>query len=194
MNRHKNSKWMQRGLVVLGIVGIVSCVGGGFKNYYVLTPDRSLPAKAGVGIGVGPVSVAEYADRSNLVVAETPNRMSVSENHRWAGDLPTTMSRVLATNLGGRLNTNQVQVYPWKGDEGVRYQVSLDIRQFHAGTDGYAVMEGTWKVYTLPGRQLKMTKSFMDREPMMADGYTAMVEAQSRMMGRLADAIATGIR
>lgn len=182
-----------RGWVGLVGLALVGCMGGGAKTYYVLTPDGSAPMGGGVGVGVGPVTVAEYVDRANLVVAEGANQLSVAEDHRWAGDLSSAMARVTATNLGRRLHTGRVQIYPWSGDDGIRYQVTLDVRQFHAGVDGYAVMEATWRAYALPERKLVTTRTFVDREAMRGDGFGEMVAAQSRLMARLADAIAVAL-
>jgi uncharacterized lipoprotein YmbA len=41
---------------------------------------------------------------------------------------------------------------------------------------------------------LKASRTFVDREPLAADGYAAMVAAQSRLLARLAENIAAGLR
>lgn len=168
--------------------------GAATKSFYVLTPDGNSPAGGGTGIGVGPVTLAEYIDRPNLVLAQGPHELSVAEDHRWAGDLPASIGRVTATNLGRRLGTGNVRTYPWQGDGGLRWQVTLDIRQFHGGADGHAVIEAGWRVYSLPGRQVVAARTFVDREPLGADGYPALVAAQSRLLSRLADDIAAGLK
>jgi len=143
-----------------------------------------------MGIGVGPVTLAEYIDRPNLVVAETAHQLSVAEDHRWAGDLSASVSRVTAANLGRRLGTGNVRTYPWQSDSGMRWQITLDVRQLHAGSDGHAVIEAGWRAYSLPDRGIKASRTFTDREPLEADGYDALVAAQSRLLSRMADDIA----
>ena len=143
-----------------------------------------------MAIGVGPVMVAEYIDRPNLVVAESEHELGVAENHRWAGDLPSAIARVTAVNLGRRWGTGNVRMYPWGDEEGLRRQVVIDVRQFHAGADGYALMEAGWRVYALPERRLLASSTFRSSEPLEADGYEAMVAAQSRLLAKLADEIA----
>ena len=106
------------------------------KSYYVLTAEGSAPAGGGTAIGVGPVSLAGYLDRTNLVFQEGGNRMSVAESHRWAGDLEENIARVTATNVGRRLGTGNIRTYPWGSDGELRYQVTLDIRQLHGTADG----------------------------------------------------------
>jgi uncharacterized lipoprotein YmbA len=168
---------------------LISCGFNG-KSYYTLNADGPAPAGGGMAIGVGPVMVAEYIDRPNLVVAETNHQLGIAENHRWAGDLGAGIARVTAVNLGRRWGTGNVRTYPWRDEDGLRRQVVIDIRQFHAGADGYAVLEAGWRVYSLPERRLLASRSFSAREPLETDGYPAMVAAQSRLLSCLADDIA----
>lgn len=185
---------MIRCLAWLPVALIFASCSTGSRSFYVLTADGPAPSGGGTGIGVGPVSIPEYIDRPNLVIAENPNQLSVAEDHRWAGDLSSSITRVTAANLARRLNTGNVRTYPWQGDEGIRYQVTIDIRQLHAGSDGYAVIEAGWRAYSLPDRSIKASRSFTDREPLAADGYSALVAAQSRLLSRLASDIASSLR
>lgn len=179
--------------LILPLVLLLAACGVGERSYYVLSADGPAPSGGGRGIGVGPVTLAEYIDRPNVVVAEAEHQLGIAENHRWAGDLSASITRVTATNLGRRLKTGNVRSYPWRGDEGIDSQITLDIRQLHAGADGYAVIEAGWRIYSLPDRKLKATRNFVDREPLEADGYQALVAAQSRLLSRLADDIAKSL-
>ena len=180
-------------LSLLAILLLGSCASGS-RAVYVVSAAGPAPAGGGPGLGVGPVSLAEYIDRPNLVNAEGPNQLGIAEDHRWAGDLAASITRVTAANLGRRLNTGNVRTYPWQGDEGIRYQITLDIRQLHAASDGYAVIEAGWRAYSLPDRAIKASRTFTDREPLTSDGYPALVAAQSRLLSRLAADIASALR
>lgn len=179
--------------ILLAPVLLLAACGLGSKSFYVLSADGPAPSGGGPGVGVGPITLAEYIDRPNLVIAESANQLAVAENHRWAGDLESSIGRVTAANLGRRLHTGNVRTYPWQGDDGITYQVTLDIRQLHGGADGYAVIEAGWRAYSLPDRKLKTSRTFVDREPLAADGYQPLVAAQSRLLSRLADDIAKGL-
>lgn len=170
-----------------------SC-GNPVPTFYVLSSDGPLPSGGGTGIGVGPVTLAEYVDRQNLVIQTGPNKLEVAESHLWAGDLDNSVERVIATNLGRRLGTGNVRTYPWQKDSEIDYQVAIDIREFLAGEDGYARIEASWRVYSLPGSKLLRSKTFIGREPIATDDYEAMVAAQSKLLGKLSEDIAGGIR
>lgn len=147
-----------------------------------------------MAIGVGPVVLAEYIDRPNLVLQEGPNQLAVAEDHRWAGDLGGSIERVMAANLGRRMGTGNVRAYPWQRDDEINRQVTLDIRQLHGGADGCAVIEAGWRIYQLPERKLVVSRTFVAREELASDGYPALVAAQSRLLARLADDIAAGMK
>lgn len=180
-------------VLLVWCLGLIACTSPG-KSYYVLTSDGPAPSGGGMGIGIGPVTLAEYVDRPNLVLAESPNQLSVAEDHRWAGDLSNAIARVVAVNIGRRSSTGNVMTYPWRSDDLLRYQVTLDIRQLHGGADGFAVIEAGWRVYLLPERTLVGSGSFTDREALSADGYAPLVAAQSVLLSRLSAKIAQTLR
>ncbi|TAG08792.1 MAG: membrane integrity-associated transporter subunit PqiC [Verrucomicrobia bacterium] len=174
---------------------LAACAGSGSgKRYYVLTPDGPAPSGGGTGLGVGPVSLAAYIDRPNLIVQQGPNELAVASDHQWAGDLEDNIARTMAANLGRRLKTGNVRTYPWQRDNEIRYQISLDVRQLHSAADGYAVIEAGWRVYQLPERKLITSRSFSGREALGQDGYQAMVAAQSALLSAWAREIAGSLR
>jgi len=172
---------------------MIAACGSGPKSYYVLTADGPVPSGGGAGIGVGPVAIAEYIDRPNLVLQEQANQLAIASDHRWAGALDASIARVTAANLGRRAGTGNVRVYPWPRDEGLRYQVTLDVRQFHGEADGHAVLEAGWRVYALPERRLIASRNFTGREALERDGYQPLVAAQSRLLSRMANDIAASL-
>jgi uncharacterized protein len=184
---------MNRLFLLLAAVLVAGCASPA-KSFYVLTAAGPVPSGGGVGIGVGPVALAEYLDRPNLVTQQAPNQLAVAEDHRWAGELSASIARVTAANLGRQLRTGNVRTYPWQTDSEVSYQVTLDVRQLHSESDGYAVIEAGWRVYSLPDRRLKASRTFTDREPLESDGYNASVAAQSRLLERMAQNIAVSFR
>jgi uncharacterized protein len=188
---------MLRSLLQLAVLGLLavqlfSCAPA--KSFYVLTPEGPPPSGGGMAVGVGPVSLASYLDRANLVYQESGNRMAVAESHRWAGDIEENIARVTATNLGRRLGTGNVRVYPWGSDSELRYQVSLDIRQLHGTANGEAELDAAWRVYSLPDRRMIVSKSWSGSEPLRKDGYDEMAAAESRLLSRLASEIAVTLR
>lgn len=185
---------MMKIFLMIGLGAFLVGCAGETPSFYVLSPEGPAPSGGGIGVGVGPVTLAEYVDRANLVIQVGPNEVQVAESHRWAGDLSSSVTRVMAANLGRRLGTGNVRTYPWNRDSEIDYQVVIDIRQFLAGYDGHAQLEASWRIYGLPGRGLHASRTFTGREPIETEDYSSVVAAQSRLLGRLSAEIAASIR
>jgi uncharacterized lipoprotein YmbA len=182
-----------RFLSLLLVLLMASCASKQ-KSFYMLTPEGLAPAAGGVGIGIGPVSVASYLAHPNIVFQESSHRFALAESHVWAGDLDDNIAKVLSVNLGRQLHTGNVRTYPWGDDTGLRYQVAVDIRELHGNATGDAVIDATWRVYSLPDRAIVATRSWSATEPLKHDGYDEMVAAESRLLARLAVEIARELK
>lgn len=175
-------------LLILSLL-ILGC--GGTIQHYVLAPAGKVPSGSGVGIGVGPVTVADYlAERPYLIFQSTPTKMEVSDEHQWAGDLASNVSRTLATNLGYRLGTGNIRQYPWSKESEISYQVTVDVNQFHGTATGDAILEASWRAYSLPSGKLITSRTSTLTEPIIGDGFEKLAEAQSRLIDQLSSVIA----
>ena len=180
--------------LVIASAMLIVCCGTSRHSHYALKAGGPTPSTQGIGIGVGPVDLAEYINRPNLIVEESPQDYQAASHHRWAGDLGSQIADITASNLGRRLHTGNVHSYPWQGNQQIRYQITLDIRQFHSSANGYAVIEAGWKVYSMPDHELIKSQTFTDRQALTEDGYPALIEAQSTLLTRLADEIAKTLK
>lgn len=185
---------MTRLLTTLFLTAVLAGCAGRYPNFYTLSAEGTVPSSAGIGLGVGPIILAEYANRQNLVIETGPNKIEVAEYDLWAGDLENSIARILSVNMGRRLGTGNVRTYPWQGDSEIDYQIAVDIRDFIAGNDGYARIEASWRVYALPSRRLAASGTFTDREAVKKEDFEAVVAAQSVLLGRLSTAISNKIK
>ena len=169
---------------------------GGSINHYVLAPSGKAPSRSGgAGIGIGPVSVADYlSERPYLIFQSTPTKMEVSDEHQWAGDLTSKLSRTLGTDLGYHMGTGNIRQYPWDKESELRYQITVDVNQFHGTANGDAVLEASWRAYSLPSGRLITSKTSTLSEPLEADGFEKLAEAQSRLVDQLSRVIAAELK
>lgn len=181
-------------LACLAAVLLLPGCGSPAMSLYKLTAEGAPPTAGGVGIGLGPVTTADYLSRPNIIMQEGSHKLAAAESHRWAGDLEENITTVMAANLGREMRTSRVLTYPWTGDEGLRYQITLDVRELHGHADGHAVLDAAWRVYALPGRSLVASRTWSATEPLLADGYEALAAAESRLLARLAREIRAGLR
>lgn len=176
-------------LLLIFFLGLASCSTE--RNYYVLAPVGRAPSGGGIGIGVGPVNMADYlVERPYLIFQSSPHKMEMSDLHEWGGDLRNDFTRVLGSNLGRRKGTGNIRTYPWDRENELKYQITVDVRQFHGTSEGDALLEASWRAYELPGSRLIASKTTTLREPITTDGFEELAAAQSRLIDKLAAAIA----
>ena len=178
-------------------------------NFYHLTPLSSVAADGDavdLSLGVGPVELPPYLDRSQIVTTDGKNLLDLAEFHQWAEPLQGNIRRVLAENLSLLLGTERVAQFPWKRDFEVDYQLLVDVMRFEGTMVSEATLVGEemassecvlvarWTVQDADGQPvIPATKS---RIPGTANGpgYTEMVEALNRILEQFSRDVADRIR
>lgn len=166
------------------------------SRFYVLTPiahTADTPA-SGLIIGMGPVRLPAYLDRSQMVSQTDPNQLQMDEFERWAGGLSPNINDVMAENLSRMLGTDKVVTHPWGRAVPVQYQVALDIRRFEVTQDNKVYLLAQWRLFTDDGRELLEIKRTQLVQPVKDSSYSARAAAQSLALAELARQIADSIR
>lgn len=180
---------MPRLLALLTALALAACSTP--EVYYRLSADGPAPAStSGFALGVGPVVLPDYIDRGELVFQSGRNRFEIPFERRWVGSLRETTTRVLGTNLARRLCTGNLHLYPWEPGTPLRYQVRVEVRQFHAVSRGDAILQCAWRIDDRESGKALVRQAGNFTEPVRSDGYEAVVAAESRLLSQLASAIA----
>ncbi len=181
-------------LCLAATVTLAAC-GGSAQKYYRLASEGPVPTgTAGLAVGVGPVTLPAYVDRAELVFQSGPNEFKVPADAHWAGSLKENISRVLAADLGQRLHSGNVLSFPWNPDAHLRYQIAVDVSQFHAISGQGAILEVAWRVETPDGKTTLRRGNGTFHEPIAGDGYDPVVTAENNLLAQLADAMAVMVR
>jgi uncharacterized lipoprotein YmbA len=184
--------------VVLG-----GCLGGGTQQkarFYVLnsvysskTDTRTGTIKGDVSIGVGPVELPQYVNRSQIVTRTSSNELELGEFARWAEPLEDNFPRVLAENLAILLPTARVITYPWKQSIPIDYQVIVDVSLFDGALGGDVSMRVRWALLGDHGKKMLLRRNASLNARTGARSYEALVAAQSRVLADLSSEIAEEI-
>jgi len=145
-------------------------------------------------IGIGPITLPAYLNRSQIVTRTSENELKLAEFHLWAEPLKDNISRVLMESLSGLLNTNQIVIYPWRASSSVAYQITLDVVRFDVGPDGDAVMNVYWTVYGIDSKEALLTKKSVFSASAKSKDYKAMVAAQNQTLMKFSREIASTIK
>jgi uncharacterized lipoprotein YmbA len=156
-------------------------------RYFVLTPVAAAgPGRTGmaprdVTVGVGPVRLPAYLDRSQIVTRTARDEVEISDLDQWAEPLPDAVARIITENLGALAGTDRVVVLPWRGIGPVQYRVALDVSRFDGAMGGDVVLQGRWRLLDGRGRELTLrTLAFTERAA--GRDYGALAAAMSRLL------------
>jgi len=144
-------------------------------------------------IAVGPVTLPQYTNRSQIVTGNTNPELSRASFELWAEPLEDNFTRILTENLSLLLATDQVVVFPWQGPASIAYQVIIDVTQFLGEPGGQASLEARWSVIGKNGREALVRKKSNFSEPVGGQDYQALAAAMSRTVTALSRDIATTI-
>ena len=182
------------GAFALFVSLILAGCGGSPQQYYRLSAEPAAThGHSTISLGVGPISLPSYLDRSELVFQSGPNEFQVPPNVSWAGSLSDNIAAVLARDLQEVLGTGEVFTAPWPAGRSPQRRVALDIRQFHGISGKGAILDAAWRVQDSAGLTISHGSGRF-REPINGDGYAAVVAAESRLLAQCAAAIAPSLR
>ena len=158
--------------------------------------SRSSVAAAGpVGIGVGPVILPSYLDRSHIVIRTGTDRVELSMFHRWAEPLADGIARTLAEEIGARVPTDRIITFPWPGVVArvIQYQVAVAVLRFDGRQGGEVTLDARWRILGRDGDELAFRRTTVI-EAAADGGYEPMVAAMARAVVTLGQEIAAEIR
>jgi uncharacterized lipoprotein YmbA len=180
-------------LVVLGAGGCLS-VSPPPRSYLLFAvPPQPANSTSAVVVGVGPVSIPAYLDRSSIVTRGGDGEVTLSGEHRWAEPLRDGIAQTLAENLAAMLPSDAVPVFPWRTPWIVQYRVTVDILRFDGALGGLSVLDARWRLLDGTGKQLVLRAVHL-QETATETTYSALVSAHSRLLAHLSQDIAAEIR
>ncbi len=190
---------MIRRLILLVPLVASGCLGprADPSTFFVITATAApatSSAPLAVTLGLGPLTLPGYLDRSELVTRLSENQLAVSEIERWAESFPDNVLRAMSDNLVRLLRPDDHVTYPWYESSQVDYGVAVDVRRFEADSTGSVTLAAAWRITSgEPGVTLYRGESLIQEN---ASGATTdeSVAALSRALARLCDEIAVGVR
>lgn len=153
MNGTVNLLMMARSVVCSAMLVIIlaGCGSSPPVRYFSLSPTVSeggSNAEDRVVLGLGPLRMPEYLNRSQMVVRGPGAELEVREFSRWAEPLRDAVIRVVSTDVDNSLSDVVVLVFPWEAvlRQRVEYRLGGDIIRFESDRSGRVVLEVQWGV------------------------------------------------
>lgn len=182
------------GFVLLFVLGCASSPPTRFYTLNSLQGQKESPPDQGLTIVVGPIKFPEYLYRTEIVTRASSNKITLSEFDLWAGSLEEDFNRVLAENLSVLLSTEGVTVYPRLRPGVAKLQITMDVTRFDGSLGGDVSLIARWAILEGKERKVVSLRKSTIIEPSGAQGYEAMVAANSRALEKLSREIAEVIK
>ena len=177
--------------------GLAACAATRPTAFYTLSSDatpKQPRSTKGMVIGLGPVSLPAYLDRPDIVTREGMNEMRLAEFNRWAEPLEPLLTRIMAEDLYGLLDANDVIPLPQRADIRLDRTVAVDISRFDADDAGAVVLDARWRIYRGDGETLVASgRSLVTEQGAPVPDYEAIAAAMSRAVGAATEEIAAAI-
>jgi uncharacterized lipoprotein YmbA len=178
-------------LAVLATGGCLAPRSSGTPDYYLLTALSSPaePILANTTLGVGPVRVAPFLDRPQLVTHDRAGVITLREQQRWAEPLDKGIQRVMVQNLTLLTGAN-TRNFPWTRTTIPERALRLDVLDFNHDGAGKALLEVSWVLEDLKHNKLLAIGRERLEHPVNGTDHGALVEAYSALLESLAATIA----
>lgn len=167
------------------------------SRFYLLTPmpdDETLERGNDLKLTIGPVSVAEYINRPQIVSRKSPHEIDFSEFHRWAEPLKERVAYVLAENLSLLLATDRVSIFPSKDLGKEDYQITIWIAECDVQPEKEVLFKAWWSLFKSGSHETVLLKSSTFRKPLNDDDdYVACAAAWSEILADFSREIAAAI-
>ena len=163
-------------------------------RFYALSPSppAAQPAHPTAHLRLD-VTVPSLIDRPEMVVATSQNGILILEHERWAAPVSDQVAEVLARDIENE--RSDLLVGDRRFDQASTPTVSLkvDIVRMGAQRGGQAVLEAHWRIVDAGAGEDQLGAAVLSA-PVGADGYAAIAQAYSRLLGELAEKLAAGVR
>lgn len=144
-------------------------------------------------VGVGPVRLAEYLDRREILVRNSRNEIELLGLSQWAEPLAEALARAVADNLAVLLQSHRVVQFPWRPAVPVAHQVLFQVIQLDGRLGEEVVLRAGWQIFTGDGRKLLDSGLAVIRERAADPSVEALVAAHSRAVERFSRELAASI-
>ncbi len=189
--------------IVLAVIMMLSgCAGVSkpSKFYLLLTipeAEGPIPFKEdsnSLSVMVGPISLAAYLERDQIVQRTSGNEMTIDDFARWGEPLQDNFYRVLIDNLSFLLNTPEIFPFDRREAFPADLQVVIDVIRFDRGINGDAYMTAFWSVAGEDGRTNLLYKKSVFQVRPSSSGVAGLVKAQNKIVAEFSREIAAAIQ
>ena len=149
--------------------------------------------KGKIIIGIGPVDIAAYLDRAEIVTRSSSTTIELASFDRWAEPFEEMIANSLAENISTMLPSVQAIVDPWP-EADIDYQLVIKIKKFDSDNDGNIQLHASWGILQYSTRKISSVTESKISVPGSAGDYDAIAINMSRALVKLGEEIAAELK
>jgi hypothetical protein len=156
----------------------------------------ALGAEKRLTVAIGPVEIADYLARPEIVVRSSANTLKIAPSERWGGSLRNNVTRTLLDNLALLLGPAGYRIVSWETPVPADYRMAFSVRRFERDETGKVVLEADWQFFAEGGTRIVALGSsrVVEVVAVAGDSYSATVEAMGRALAVLSRELAATIQ
>jgi len=147
-----------------------------------------------LALEVMPVQIPDMLQRPQIVSVQGPERLGLSEIHRWGNPLEKEIQRVVVENLEALLGGDTVVAYPLGERVKAPYRLSLEVQALNGQPGGMLRLDATWMLIRPAGGPAILLRRVHLQEPVQDSGTDGLVAAHSRILETLSRGIAAELK
>jgi uncharacterized lipoprotein YmbA len=179
---------MKKTLLVIFITSLLyGCQQSPRKNYFLLdSPMMTASTSENITtlIGIGPITLAEYLHRLQVVYQAEDGQLIMADNDYWAEPLDKGIARAITLNLTQRDSSRSFIHFPWRADTRPAYSFRVHVHSLNR-QDNTAHINTTWELIDNSNKVALVRRHFIRSTP-TASGSGALIQAYSRLIAELA--------
>lgn len=168
-----------------------------FYTLTTLVPEEVDSAALGTAkrmtVAIGPVEIADYLARPEVVVRSSANTLKIAASERWGGSLRNNVNRTLLDNLALLLGPVGYRIVSWETPIPADYRMAFSVNRFERDENSRVVLEADWQLFAEGGTRIAGIGSSRVVEAVPGEGYSATVEAMGRALAALSRELAVRI-
>ena len=190
--------------IIFLLLALTGCLGGQSPptNFYMLSPlspskaeTSSASTEARIHIGLETVVVAEYLNRSEIVVNLDNTIYQLADFNKWAEPLSDNLTRVLEENLTKLLQNDSINVsLASESSIPFDYRLEVDVLRLDGNLGDQVTLVTQWALLEAEEDDLIWMRRSEYQEQAADNTYKELVLAKSRTIEQLCRDMAVAIR
>ena len=179
------------GVIALGTAGCSFAPPVQFYQLQQIDAEQT-SAKSNAMVLLGPLKIADYLQRENILQREPDGSLRVSQQARWAGSLQDDIGRFVLRQIAAELGSSRIALYPDRVGIDAQAQVVLSISRLDSGLEQPAVLEAQWRL--LDDQGILRDSQVVRFEEQHTGEMSDQVRAQSDLLNQLTKQLVAALR